>query len=174
MKLKSVIGVIVLIFIMMLPFTVMASDTGLLPSAHEATNTEQLVFKITSGVDTSKNKESTFDKKRTITGTAEEGTKVTISIYTGNEASDNLKNEFVIDVGASGIFSQTVELELGENIINIKVEKENFSTQTKKFVISRKDREIKQELESAIILPGESVPESSTSDNSDTLSDLKR
>ncbi len=156
-------------------------------------NDKIINFQITSGLDTEKMKsetekdktdiennqmdskeipkESTFDEKRTITGTADKGTTVTIQVYTTDE---KLKKEKEVEekkikdyteedlgvtdeiiVGASGIFSKIIDLEIGENIIIIIISKENHTTIEKQFVINRKKREIKQDLEKTIVLPGD-------------------
>lgn len=167
---KGLLGFILFIFLISLsPFTVLANDeTGLLPSSEEVTS--DVTFKITSGLDVNKEKESTFDKKRTISGTASEGTIITIDVHskkdnkqdssseqTDGENKNQENNTYNIEVGASGIFSQTVELVIGENKIDITVEEENKDKIEKSFIINRKSREIKQELEKTIVLPGETT-----------------
>lgn len=112
-------------------------------------------FSITSGLDFLKENKATFDKTRTITGKAEEGSVVTITIYEKLlEKEEELKEteKYKIVVGASGYFSQTINLVIGENIIDINVSKDNksYNGQTS---IKRKKSEIKNELEQAIILP---------------------
>ena len=191
---------------------------------------KKLIFDITSGFDLKKDKESTFDTKRTITGTAEEGTMVTVYVYNkavdglaiwyeqnAEEADDNIdkaeevsnkdlsndtqkaeqniskedkkeavksevkKSETVkseeekaeisedeqedtqpteiyeIEVVSSGIFSQSIELELGDNTIVLVFEKENCQTVVKQFNITRKSRDIKEVLENGIVFPGTSL-----------------
>lgn len=167
---KGLLGFILFIFLISLSsFTVLANDeTGLLPSSEEVTR--DVTFKITSGLDVNKEKESTFDKKRTISGTASEGTIITIDVHskkdnkqdssseqTDDENKNQESNIYNIEVGASGIFSQTVELVIGENKIDIIVEEENKDKIEKSFIINRKSREIKQELEKTIVLPGETT-----------------
>lgn len=167
---KGLLGFILFIFLISLSsFTVLANDeTGLLPSSEEVAR--DVTFKITSGLDVNKEKESTFDKKRTISGTASEGTIITIDVHskkdnkqdssseqTDDENKNQESNIYNIEVGASGIFSQTVELVIGENKIDIIVEEENKDKIEKSFIINRKSREIKQELEKTIVLPGETT-----------------
>lgn len=151
----------IMLVLSMLPFTVLAYDSTT-SSSEEIVN--EINFNITSGIDVKKEKESTFDKKRTITGTSDEGTSITIYVYTAkenpeeNESEDDDKDStvtYTIIVGASGIFSQAIELAIGENTIDITVEKEDYESINKTFIINRKNREIKQELEKTIILPGE-------------------
>lgn len=159
---NRLLGFVAIMFILsILPFTVLASDTGLVSPSEEVVN--EINFNITSGIDVKKEKESTFDKKRTITGTSDEGTSITIYVYTTKVDSDEKKSEddedstvtYTIVVGASGIFSQAIELAIGENTVDITVEKEDYESINKTFIINRKNREIKQELEKTIILPGE-------------------
>lgn len=189
---------------------------------------KKLIFDITSGFDLKKDKESTFDTKRTITGTAEEGTMVTVYVYNkavdglaiwyeqnteeeddnidkAEEAADKdlsydtqkseqsiskedkkeavksqaIKSEeekaealqdeediqedtqpdeiYEIEVVSSGIFSQSIELELGDNTIVLVFEKENCQTVVKQFNITRKSRDIKEVLENGIVFPGTSL-----------------
>jgi len=189
---------------------------------------KKLIFDITSGFDLKKDKESTFDTKRTITGTAEEGTMVTVYVYNKavdglaiwyeqntEEEDDNIdkaeeaankdlsydiqKSEqsiskedkeeaiksqavkleeekvealqdeediqedtqpdeiYEIEVVSSGIFSQSIELELGDNTIVLVFEKENCQTVVKQFNITRKSRDIKEVLENGIVFPGTSL-----------------
>ena len=112
-------------------------------------------FSITSGLDFSKETKSTFDKTITITGKAEEGSTITITVYEKLlEKEEELKqiNKYKIVVGASEYFNQTINLVIGENIIDINVNKDNksYSNTTS---IKRKKSEIKSELEQAIVLP---------------------
>lgn len=173
---KGLLGLFLFLFLISLsPSETLAGgdEMGLLPSAERV----DVDFKITSGLDINKEKESTFDKKRTISGTANEGTIITIDIHIQNKKDEQLQsnqyeteskdtennednkdnNYYTIEVGASCIFSQTVELAIGENKIDITVEEEGKDKIEKNFIINRKSREIKQELEKAIVLPGETT-----------------
>lgn len=120
-------------------------------------------FEITGGIDGTKEIETTFDKTKTISGTAEEGTEIIISVYEPNEKNQNDENDdeeftelnsYTLIVGPSGIFSQTIDLEVGENYIVISANKDdkNSSFET---IIKRKKSEIKTELEKGIVLPGQ-------------------
>lgn len=157
-NIKKFIGFNVLICIVfMLQFTVLASEAALSPSIDKI---KEVIFEITSGLDTEKEKESTFDEQRTLTGTAEEGVLVSIQVSSSQEVSENLNESssdenYDIVIGASGIFSQTIKLKVGENTIDITISKEGFETVKKSFIVNRKKREIMQELEKTIVLPGE-------------------
>ena len=129
---------------------------GFLVFAASASNSEvDSGFSITSGLDFSKEAKSTFDKAITITGKAEEGSTITIAVYEKLlEKEEKLKEveKYKIVVGASGYFNQTINLVIGENIIDINFTKDNksYSNTTS---IKRKKSEIKSELEQAIVLP---------------------
>ena len=129
---------------------------GFLVFAASTSNSEvDSGFSITSGLDFSKEAKSTFDKAITITGKAEEGSTITIAVYEKLlEKEEELKevNKYKIVVGASEYFNQTINLVIGENIIDINVNKDNksYSNTTS---IKRKKSEIKSELEQAIVLP---------------------
>lgn len=114
-------------------------------------------FEVTSGVNKLKETESTFDKTRTISGTAEQGTEIYITVYevAGSEDKktyDEL-DSYELIVGPSGIFSQSINLSIGENYITVEAKNDNkvskFST-----TIKRKKTEIKLELQQNIALPG--------------------
>lgn len=123
-------------------------------STEQEENTE-VEFSITDGIDFDKKVESTFDESRTISGSAQEGTAVSISVYLKN-ANGELKEQsaYDIDVGASGLFSQAVELSIGENVVKITAEKEGFDSVKTETCIKRKSREIKTELENGVTIPG--------------------
>lgn len=112
-------------------------------------------FYITGGLDFSKEAQATFDKTRTITGKADEGTTVLITVYEKlPQKKQQLKEieTYNITVGASGYFNQTIDLVFGENVINIDF-KQGKKTDSISTSITRKKSEIKNELEQAIILP---------------------
>jgi hypothetical protein len=100
------------------------------------------VIKITAGL--TKEQEVTFDKVRNIAGEAKEGTVLVFKVYQDKEQED--KETYSQSVGASGLFSQLINLKVGKNYIEIKVEQEN-NEQVFLFEISRKKEEIKKELE---------------------------
>lgn len=116
---------------------------------------ESVEFEITDGITLSKKTESTFDDSRTISGVAEKGALIVIRVSTKNAEGDLEENAcYDMEVGASGLFSQAIELEIGENVVEITASKENHETISKQTVIKRKKREIKKELENTICIPG--------------------
>jgi len=105
-------------------------------------------FEVTGGI--VKEKENTFDTTRTLTGSTIPGTLVIISINQYNEEFDEEEEIYYdeVKVGASGLFTQIVEFELGENIILITaVNEEEGLICEYSAIINRKDQEIKKELE---------------------------
>lgn len=114
-----------------------------------------VTFAVSGGMKTDNKTESTFDESRTISGSAEKGTKITISVGVRN-ADDKLKEScsYELEVGISGLFSQTIDLSLGENVVEITAEKEGFHSVSEEAVIKRKKRDIKTELENGISIPG--------------------
>jgi hypothetical protein len=108
-------------------------------------------FELTGGID--KEHESTFDKSRTIAGTGEKDTAVVIAVYLS--ADSEPVTVYELTIGASGMFSQRVDLELGNNVIVITACKDGLTKETK-LSINRKKLEIKLELEQpGILLPGQ-------------------
>lgn len=71
-------------------------------------------FKITSGIDTRKSSEITFDATRVISGTAEKGAKIGITVYepytVNGKTYYKLIRTYNITVGSTGIFSQSISL----------------------------------------------------------------
>lgn len=115
-------------------------------------------FEITGGIDVLKTSETTFDATRLISGTAQKGASVVINIYkpTFNEKLEKeliLLETYALTVGSTGIFSQVIDLSVGENYITVDASKETahsaFST-----TIKRKESTIKSALEQCIALPG--------------------
>ncbi len=110
-------------------------------------------FVITGGLDTEKETESTFDKSRTISGTAEIGSVVTIEVLSENTKKELCESGFYeIKVGSSGYFSQNIDLLIGENLITIKAKKGELSSCVEAS-IKRKKSEIKSELSNNISVP---------------------
>lgn len=105
------------------------------------------VIRITAGL--KKEQEVTFDKVRNISGEAAEGTKLVFKVY--KEEQEEIEEIEEIEsysqsVGASGLFSQLIELKEGKNYIEIIVKQEDKS-KIFIFEIDRKKEEIKKELE---------------------------
>lgn len=123
----------------------------------EAVVLPAVVFDVSSGIKSFDKTESTFDESRTISGSSEQGAVIAISVSTKN-ADGNLKvnSAYNIEVGASGLFSQTIELAVGENVVKISVCKDGCSAVDEEATIKRKKREIKNELENGISIPGDS------------------
>lgn len=111
-------------------------------------------FEITGGID--KETEVTFEETKTITGTADKGTVVTITVYTpdGDEMIEQSCYEIVVN--STGYFSQIVELSIGENYITVEAVKDGkvYSAET---TVKRKNSTIKSDLEQSIAVPGQSV-----------------
>ena len=61
---------------------------------------------------------------------------------------------FQLEVGASGMFSQTVELSLGENVVAITASKEGYETVNEETIVKRRNITIKNELENTVSIPG--------------------
>lgn len=108
-------------------------------------------FEITSGID--KDLEVTFDTNRTITGLCPKDSIITIKVM--KLKSDKLQDvyTYTIEVGQSQVFSQDINLLLGDNYIYIEA-KNKYATSKVYTTINRKKIEIKRELENGIVLPG--------------------
>lgn len=113
------------------------------------------LFYITSELPKSGKTQTTFENYKTFTGTAPSGSSIFITVYEkAAEKEKKLKEIFnyKLIVGASGYFSQNVDLSIGENIIKLENNSDNkyssISTSVK-----RKKSEIKNELEQSVVLP---------------------
>ncbi len=116
---------------------------------------QELGFSVTSGIDMSKETQSTFDDSKTIAGVANQGTAIEISVSSKDANGDLTENtSFLLEVGASGIFSQTVELSLGENVVEITASKEGYETVSEETIVKRRNITIKNELENTVSIPG--------------------
>jgi len=113
------------------------------------------VVEITSDFDLASSKISTFDDEKTISGTAPVGTMIEISISSKNFVGKFKQNQFyTIEVGSSEIFSQAIDLKLGENLVEFSAyidEEKVFEGET---TVNRKNRSIKVQLEKGIYIPG--------------------
>ena len=113
---------------------------------------------ITGGVNFEKERISTFDDSEQISGTAENGTNITIVLYTVNSKGVSTEREkYEISVGKSRLFSQSVDLRLGENRIEISALKEGKEVFSDSVIVNRKESFIKHRLESSIYLPGSGI-----------------
>ena len=119
------------------------------------TAAQELGLSVTSGIDMSKETQSTFDDSKIIAGVANQGTAIEISVSTKDANGELTENAlFEIEVGASGIFSQTVELSLGENVVAITASKEGYETVNEETIVKRRNITIKNELENTVSIPG--------------------
>lgn len=116
-------------------------------------------FKITSGINTEKTSEITFDSTRVISGTAEAGSSITITIYEPTTVNGNTTYKYIrsynIDVGSSGIFSQNVSLKEGKNYVVVAARKDDNYSEVKT-TITRKNATLKATLSQSIAVPGSS------------------
>ena len=115
-------------------------------------------FKITSGIDTSKTSEITFDTTRVISGTAETGSKVTITIYepyttSAGTTAYKLIRSYSLTVGSTGIFSQSVSLKEGTNYLIVAASKDGNYSEIRT-TINRKNTVLKTVLSQSIAVPG--------------------
>ncbi len=126
-------------------------------------------FEITDGIDLSKDAEATFDQERTISGVAEKDTDLLFVVYKAvyhaeeDTFSYEEQDSYALTVGASGLFSQTVNLGLGENYVEITASK-GLKKSIVGTTIKCKDEGVKLELENGRALPGQnsSMPKTTT------------
>lgn len=112
-------------------------------------------FAITGGINTEKPCDITFDATRLITGTAPKDTTVTISVYDITDPDiKKLESSYIITVGSSGIFSQSIDLAVGKNYAVVAAENGNKYSEVSA-TISRKSCNIKAVLSQYIALPGQ-------------------
>ncbi len=123
-------------------------------SAHAA---EVNNFKITSGINTAKTSEITFDSTRVVSGTAEAGSTVTITLYEPVTIYGTTTYKYIrsynVTVGSSGIFSQSVSLKEGKNYVVVAASKNGAYSEVKT-TITRKNAELKATLSQSIAVPG--------------------
>lgn len=152
---KKFLAVFILVFLTFLvPCTVYVNAGQIAPSVSESSVPKTVKLEITSGLDVSKDSESTFDSSRTIVGSSYEGADVLIILYLRNSDNELVeKSRYSVSVGALGIFSQSVNLNIGENVITVIADLEDYDSNSSSFVVKRKNREIKKVLESTITLP---------------------
>ena len=116
-------------------------------------------FKITSGINTDKTSEITFDSSRGISGTAEAGAKITITIYEPVTVNGNTTYKYIrsynITVGSSGIFSQNISLKEGKNYVVAAARKDGKYSEVRT-TITRKNAVLKATLSQSIAVPGSS------------------
>lgn len=118
----------------------------------------QVEVAITGDLDFEKEKVSTFNDSKTLSGTAEKGTVVNIIVYTKSRMGKLTETEnYSVEVGDSNLFSQAVGLTLGENYIEFKASMEGYDNYEGNVTVSRKNKAIKTKLENSIYIPGESL-----------------
>ncbi len=117
-------------------------------------------FKITSGIDTTKASEITFDGNKVISGTAEPGAQIAINIFepvTANGATTyRLIRNYSIVVGSAGIYSQNVALKEGSNYLVVAARKDGRYSEVRTTIV-RKNKVLKTTLSQSIAVPGRSV-----------------
>lgn len=110
-------------------------------------------FSITGGIELNQETQITFDKSKTITGTAPKGSTVSIYVYEklpDKEEELKLIDNYSIVVGLTGYFSKTIDLSVGENVIIIDVLENKKVVSSFTTTIKRKKSEIKNELEDVL------------------------
>lgn len=121
-------------------------------------DSDTLNLKIISGLDLKKDDKPTFNKTLNITGVAQKGSTINITVSKKLEKPDDEKQIFEkvenysLKVGATGYFNQIIDLFVGDNYITITASKDDTS-QTLQTTVTKKNSEIKSELEQAIALP---------------------
>ncbi len=120
------------------------------PAAY-AKEAESGIFEITSGLDFSKDSVSTFDSSKTVSGTAEKNTDIKIEVYSVKSDTAKLENDYSFTVGISGIFTQTIDLNIGENYVVVSAGgKEDDKAE---ITVNRKKEAVKKALEKGVYLP---------------------
>lgn len=110
---------------------------------------------ITGDLNFEKEKVSTFNDLKTISGTAEKGTTIDIIVYTISRYGKLTEAEsYSIKVGDSNLFSQAIGLSIGENYIEFKASREGYNDYEGSVTVNRKNKAIKAQLENGIYIPG--------------------
>ncbi len=116
-------------------------------------------FKITSGINTAKTSEITFDSTRVISGTAEAGAVIGLTIYEPVTVNGSTTYKYIrsynVTVGSSGIFSQSVSLKEGKNYVVVAACKDGRYSEVRT-TITRKNAVLKATLSQSIAVPGSS------------------
>ncbi len=121
----------------------------------QETALREVEVSITGGMKDDGTVESTFDDSRTISGSAEDGTEICIDVFTKTAGGTLKENStYNVSVGVTGLFSQTVNLEIGENVVIVSASKDDCETVTESATIKRKRKAIKTTLENGISIPG--------------------
>lgn len=114
-------------------------------------------FKITSGINTAKTSEITFDSSRVISGTAAQGANINITIYepVANNGVTTYKyiRAYSATVGSSGIFALPVNLKEGKNYVVVVARKDGAYSEVRT-TINRKNAVLKTTLSQSFAVPG--------------------
>ncbi|MGE4213961.1 MAG: hypothetical protein AB7E42_04185 [Anaerotignaceae bacterium] len=115
----------------------------------------EVEISITGDLDFEKEKVSTFNDSKTLSGTAEKGTVINIIVYTKSGLGKLTEAEsYSVEVGDSNLFSQAVELYVGENYIEFSASMEGYDDYQGSVTVNRKNKAIKTQLENSIYIPG--------------------
>lgn len=143
----KLIFAVAIAFCLAIPFSI---------SAHAANVSN---FKITSGIAAGKSSEITFDSARVISGTAETGAKISITIYepytnSAGKTAYKLIRTYNLTVGSTGIFSQSISLKEGVNYLVVTARKDGKYSEIRT-TINRKNKVLKSVLSQSIAVPGQ-------------------
>lgn len=121
----------------------------------EAADLPAVEFEILSGIDIEKCYLSTFDSTLTISGKAESGSLITVILWTKDTDGNFIsQTEYNVEVGAVALFSQILELKVGENNFTLYIDKPEHAGIVIDFVVKRKQQVIKTVLENSVAMPG--------------------
>ncbi len=143
----KLIFAVALAFCLAIPFSI---------NAHAAAPVNN--FKITSGIAQGKASEITFDSTRVISGTAETGSKISITVYepytnAAGKTAYKLIRTYNLTVGSTGIFSQSISLKEGVNYLVVTAKKDGKYSEIRT-TINRKNKVLKSVLSQSIAVPG--------------------
>lgn len=156
-------GCILAVFLMLFPFTAYGQSLG---NQTPKTAEEPIQFEITNGL--TRESEPTFDDKRSISISVEPGTEVVLYVYSVERIENFKPSEYKLDeskakqiysstvvVGESGLYYQTIDIEIGDNIVQFLLQKDKKTSVERYYLIRRKRREVKVDLEQGRVIPGE-------------------
>jgi hypothetical protein len=148
MKKLIIIIVFIFIFIFVSIITALLFPNTLLAGRRSEIKVNQigigkLNFKLLNGFE--KDIEYTFNSSRTISGTSEEDTIITVTVFRDKEMTQEVV-KYVKIVSSLGIFSQEIDLRHGGNYILINAAKGTKEAEVR-VSVTRLDIRLKQELE---------------------------
>ena len=111
-------------------------------------------YSLTGTVDFDSESSSTFSDTKIISGTAPEGTTVTITV---DCPSSGTGETLAATVGASELFTKTITLSNGANDITVTLSLPGYDDVTMTTTINKKESKIKRALEKGIYIPGENI-----------------